>query len=291
MKKCLIITVLVLYNLFTISAEPFLILTDTRDREVVIDTEPNRIISLAPGITETIFSLESEDKLIGRTDYCDYPDTKHITSIGTLWTPSIERIVELNPDLIIASTHFSRELLKKLEQLQLNVVIIDDQKSFEGVFNNILTVATLLNRTDLGQELISNMRERVSKVVERISNKPKPSVYYVISYGESGDYTAGGDTFISDLIELAGGENIAKDNRGWAYSIEKILERDPDLIICSKYGNVISGLKKSSGYSALSAVLNGNIYEIDNNLIDRHGPRLIEGLEKLSEIFHPLEKK
>lgn len=288
MKRFLSLTTVLLLSLTAISADNFLTITDSRDRVITLDNEPQRVISLAPSVTETIFALGAGDKLVGRTDYCNYPkETSSITSIGTLYTPSIEKIVELNPDVIIASTHFKKELLEKFNTLRINVIIVDDQGSIEGLYTNIRKIASIINKAEEAITLIEEMKEKILSVEKRVKGITKPTVYYVIGYGEYGDYTAGGDTFISDLIELAGGINIAKDSKGWAYSVEKVMEKNPDLLICSMYYNTKEGLENANGYSVLPAVKKGNIYTIDNNLIDIQGPRLAEGLEALANILHP----
>ncbi len=268
--------------------EAYLTMVDNRDREVVLEKEPLRIISLAPNVTETIFTLGAQDKLIGRTDYCDFPaEAADIASIGTLLQPSIEKILELNPDIIIASTHFSNELLTKLTELNLTVIVIDEMGSLDGLFQNILDIGLIVNKVQESKGVVFQLETRIAAVKAKLSGLKKPDVYYVISYGEYGDYTAGGDTFISEIIELAGGNNIAKDSIGWSYSLEKIVEKNPDLIICSQYYNTKEGIESSTGYKELPAVKNGNLFTIDNNLVDRQGPRIADGLEALAKIFHP----
>lgn len=262
--------------------------TDSKDREVNIIEEPKRVISLAPSITESLYFLNAEDKLVARTDYCDFPsETKDVDSIGTILTPNIEKIVELNPDLIIASTHFDIETLNKLEEAGLTIIVLVEEGSFEGVYKNIKLLGKILNREDRASQLITSMKKRVESVKSKVKDLEKPVVYYVIGYGEYGEYTAGGDTFISDIIEIAGGENAAKDSKGWSYTLEKIVEKNPDIFICSKYYDSKDGISASIGYKELSAIKNGNIFEIDNNTVDRHGPRVVDGLEAIAKIIHP----
>lgn len=272
----------------TIPANNYLTMVDYRNREVTLEKEPIRIISLAPNVTETIFALGAQDKLLGRTDYCDFPsDAANITSIGTLLQPSIEKIVELNPDLIIASTHFSNELLAKLTEIHLKVIVIDEMDSLDGLYTNILDIGLIVNKAAKSKEVVNNLKTRITELTNKLAEVKKPKIYYVISYGQYGDYTAGGDTFISEVIELAGGNNIAKDSIGWSYSLEKIVEKNPDIIICSKYYGAKEGIESSTGYKELPAVKNRKLFTIDNNLVDRQGPRIADGMEALAKIFHP----
>lgn len=262
--------------------------TDSYNRQVRMDKEPEKVISIAPNITEIIYALARSTKLIGRTEYCDYPEAvKKITSIGTLKDPSIEKIVELKPDLVIASTHFKKEVVQKLEELGIKVVVFYGQESFEGVYDTIGKVGMVLNVEKNAQKLVSEMKMKVRDVLDKVKDKPRPSVYYVVSFGKTGDYTAGKDTFIGQMIEMAGGKNAADDVEGWAYSLEKLVEKKPDILICSKYFNSKQGIENANGYKDLDAVKQGKLFEIDNNLLDRQGARLADGLTGLAKIIHP----
>ncbi len=265
-----------------------LTLIDSMGREITLESEPKRVISVGPNITETIYAIGAEDKLIARTDYCDYPeDVLNKDSIGSLREPNIEKILELNPDLIIASTHFDPEVLKKLEGLNLKVAVLYGEESFEGAYNTIEKTGIFLNKEVNAQKIIEDMKSKVNDVIEAVKDQPKPEIYYVVSYGEGGDYTATGETFISQIIEMAGGKNAADDAQGWKYNIEKLVEKDPDILICPKYFDSKQGIIQANGYKELTAVKEGRLFEIDNNMLDRQGPRIADGLEELAKILHP----
>ncbi|WP_125153145.1 ABC transporter substrate-binding protein [Clostridium rectalis] len=265
-----------------------LTIKDSYNREIKLDKEPERIISLAPNITETIYAIGKDNKLVGRTDFCDYPQkVKEVTSIGGLQDPNIEKIVELKPDIVIASTHFKRDVLKKLEDLGIKVAVLYGAEDFEGAYNTIKSVGKLLNSNKKATETIKNMKNKVDGVIKKVAGKPTPSVYYVVSFGKTGDFTPGKDTFIDKSITMAGGNNSASDAVEWKYSLEKLLEKNPDIVICSKYFNTKDSFKSTNGYKDLSAVKNNKLFEIDNNMLDRQGPRLADGLEALAKIIHP----
>lgn len=266
-----------------------LTITDSYNRTVTIDKKPERIISLAPNITEIISELNGMNRLVGRTDYCDYPENvKSIESVGNLTEPNIEKIAALKPDVVIASTHFKKEVLEKLEQLNIKVVVLYGPESFDGVYDVIKKVGDVIGEPELAERVIVEMKKKVDDVVNKVKEaKEKPKVYYVISYGKFGDYTAGEGTFIDNMIEMAGGINIASDVKGWQYSLERIVKNDPDIIICSKYFETKNGIMNTPGYKDLRAVKEGKLIEIDNNLLDRQGPRLAQGLEELAKIIHP----
>ena len=261
---------------------------DSYNREVTIDKEPTRIVSIAPNITETIFALGKGDKLVGRTEYCDYPkEVSNITSIGSLTEPNIEKIVELKPDVVIASTHFKKDVLTKLEKMNIKVVVLYGPETFDGVYDTISKVAEVINAKSQADKLVLDMKNKVSSINDKVKDKNKPKVYYVVSYGKMGDFTSGGDTFIGNMIEMAGGNNVASDVKGWKYSVEKLVEKNPDIIICSKYFDAKKGIQQTPGYKDLKAVKDGKLIEIDNNLLDRQGPRVVDGLETLAKIIHP----
>jgi iron complex transport system substrate-binding protein len=263
-------------------------LKDSYGREVTLDKEPERVISVAPNITETIFAMGKQDKLVGRTDYCDYPEAvSDIESVGNIDQPGVEKIVELKPDLVIASSIFQKEVLEKLEDLNIKVAVLQGEESFEGAYDVIGKIGILLNSKDEARKIINDMKEKVELVKNSVKELDKPSVYYVIGYGEFGDYTAGRDTFIAHIIEMAGGINVADDVDGWKYNIESLLEKDPDMLICSRYFDSKQGIMNTAGYKELTAVKNGRVFEIDNNMLDRQGPRLADGLVDMAKIIQP----
>ncbi len=263
-------------------------ITDSFNRTITLDKPAARIVSVAPSIAETVFALGKGDLLVGRTDYCDYPaEAVSVQSIGSLMEPNIEKIAELNPDIVIASTHFKKETLGKLENLSIKVLILKEDKSFDGVYTTINDIAKITGAEKEGQTLIAKMKKTVKDVEQAVKGKKRPKVYYVIGFGEHGDYTAGGNTFIGQMITMAGGTNIAAAVKGWAFSLEKIIEADPDMIICSKYWNTKKNFVKANGYRELRAVKENKVFEIDNNMLDRQGPRLADGLKALAEIIHP----
>jgi len=261
---------------------------DSKEKEIVIQAEPTKVVSLAPSITELIYALGKGNALIGRTDYCDYPEeVKKVESIGSLRNPNIEKIIELKPDVLIASTHFKDDVAKKLEDLGIKVVVLYNAEDFNGAYDVINSLGELFNTKAEAQELISSMKEKVAAVEGKVKGKETPKVYYVVGFGKNGDYTATGDTFIGEMLLMAGGDNIAKDATDWKYSLEKIIENDPEYIIISKNFDMKTQFEQTAGYNELSAVKNNKVIEIDDNLLNRQGPRLAEGVEAIAKILHP----
>ncbi len=263
---------------------------DAFNREVALDKEPARVVSVAPELTEIVFALGKGDKLVGRTDYCDYPaEASKVASVGQITEPNVEKIVELKPDVVIASDLTKKETVEKLAQLNIKVVIISGIKSFDGVYDNIKKAGSILNAKAEADKLVADMKTKVENVKEKVKSASKPTVYYVVSYGPSGDWTAGKNSFTSSIIEMAGGTNAAADvqEEYSAYSIEKLVEKNPDILICSKFFDTKKGIEDAPGYKDLKAVKEGKLLEIDNNLLDRQVPRIADGLEAVAKLIHP----
>ena len=262
-------------------------LLDSYNRSVIIPNKPSRIISAAPSITEIIFAIGQGSKLVGRTDYCKFPAAvSKIPSIGGLEDPSIETIVNINPDLMIASSHFKKETVEQLDQLKVPIVIEKEDASFDGVFRMINRIGEILNAKPKADSVIFSMKSKIVLVGLKVKSvKIKPSVYVVIGFGKTGDYTAGGNTFISEMIGMSGGENIAKSITGWAFSLEKLIQLDPDIILIRKGDKEL--FCATDNYKMLKAVKNNRVVEIDNDLLELPGPRLADGLVMLLGIIHP----
>ncbi len=261
---------------------------DNSGMSVVIDKEPERIVSLSPVTTEIIAAVDGLDKLVGRTSYCDYPnEVEKIAEIGDLITVNIEKIIELEPDLVIGSAYLDQGVRDQLESADITVVTIYTEDSFEGAYKDIETIGKILSKSKEAEKVITEMKNKVENIKEKVAKaKTAPSVYFVVGFGAGGEFTATGDTFIHQMIELAGGKNIAYDGLQWSFSLEKIVERNPELVI---YSSVLdkNELKVTNGFKDLDSVKKGDIFAIEANLIERTGPRLAEGLEELAKLIHP----
>ena len=254
---------------------------DAYGNEVTIEAEPETIVSVSPALTEIIYALGAEDKLVGRTDYCDYPEeVLDIQSVGAIDNPDVELIASLEPDVVLASSIFSEESYNAITELGIPVVIVRDETSLEGMFDVISDVADVIGCHDDGVALVDELSAELDEIR---ANAPATdvTVYYCMSYGEYGDYTAGGDTFIGDIIESAGAVNIAEDVSGWSFSAEALVEADPDYIIIDPWS--YDGFIATEPYSSLTAVQEGNIIVIDPNLLNRQGPRNLEAVELIRE--------
>lgn len=291
-KKGLLIVLLSLSILALTAAMPepeghYRTFEDSYGRIVNLPESIDRIVSLAPSVTETLYALGLGDKIVGVTEYCNYPAAAlSVPKIGDLIDPSVEVIYDLQPDLVIASTHNTRETVDMLGNLGVRTIVITNEDTIAGVLLSIADIARATGREDEGRDLIADLLIRIEAVKQAVAGRTPPRVYYVISYGEYGDFTAGSDTFINELIETAGGENVVK-SKGWSYSIEQLIIDDPDMLICPDYEGFSENLLSTSGYNLLSAVKTNSIYKINNDVVDRQGPRIAEAVERLARILHP----
>lgn len=260
---------------------------DSQNRPITLNDVPKRVISLAPTVTEIIFALGMEGTLVGRTDWCNYPEAVFsYESVGDMDVPSVEKIVSLKPDVVFMSEMTTREIAEQLQSAGITYFVVKNEESFEGAYQSIKMVADVLKKSEEAQVIINGMKEKVSFITDTIKDAPKPKVYYVMGFGEWGDFTAGKGTFISEIIRMAGGINVADDTEGWSYSLEKIVEHDPDILLCSMYSPP-DQLKDATGYKALNAVKNDKMYVINDDMLQRLGPRLPDALYDVAKALHP----
>jgi len=261
--------------------------TDSMDRVTEFDKIPETVVSLSPTLTEIVYALDMGSKLVGRTDWCDYPEqVVDKPSVGQMDIPNLEAIVALNPDVVIVSSITKKETVTKLEEAGIKCVVIDEDTTFDGVYQNIILAGQLLGANDTANNLVGTMKADVADIVTKLDGVKPTTTYYIMGYGEYGDFTAGAGTFISDMIKLAGGINVADDTTDWSYSVEKLVKHNPDVLICSMWAPV-EGLKTTAGYMDLTAVKEDKVYVIDDNLMQRMGPRITKGLYEIAKALHP----
>ncbi len=265
-------------------------LIDDAGREIEVQEEPEKIISLAPSNTEILFALGVGDKVVGVTDFCDYPEeAKSKDKVGGFSDPNIEKIIELKPDLVLA-TGMHGEVLKQLEDVNI-VVFVIDSKNIKDVIESIETVGKLTGQIDVSKNLIADMNEKIDGVkakVANLSDGQRPLVYYEV--WNDPIMTVGPGTLIYEIIEMAGGKNIAADSKEEypQLSVEVLIEKDPQIIIASKGSMGEPGaVKERKGWENISAVQDEKVYVVDENLLVRAGPRIIDGLMEVAKILHP----
>ncbi len=249
------------------------------------------IVSLAPNATETLYALGAGDLLVGRTDYCTYPqEALELPSIGTLYSPSLEKLVSLQPDLAISTAFVSDELLQALSKAGIEVMALDLQETFAETYTLIREIAQKVDKVKEGELIILTMQNQVRDVVEKARTMEKKRVYFMVDFG-SFDGTATGDTYISEMLGMVGSINIAQDATRWTYSKELLVANDPDLIVMtSRWGQTeeetLQEFIKTKPYSDLRATKEGNLVFVDSDMISRQGPRSAMALELLAQAIH-----
>ena len=264
--------------------------------EVKAESDDLRIISLAPNVTEIIYALGAVDQLVGRTDYCNYPEQAlAITSIGTLWEPNLETILSLNADIAIASSIVDPSFIDSINKAGVTAYQFYEEESLEGTYALIMNVAIAIGRKDKGTEIVDSLKKRIDAVSAKTVTIPadqKKSTMYIISYGDWGDYAATGETYLNDVIEAAGGINAAKEGQYWSISKELLLAQDPDVILLGAYSYTdsayeIANFSSLEPYSQLTASKTGNVLTINGDAAERQGVRTADTVEEIARILYP----
>jgi len=268
-------------------------LTDGLGRSVVLDEAAQRVVSLAPSNTEILFAVGAGDRVVGRDEFSDYPaEAASIESVGgSMGEYSVEAIVALKPDLVLAAEINSPELVKQLEDLGLTVYYLANPKTIEEMYVNLEIVAQLTGEDST--KLTDSLKARVAAVDEKIMPlSARPSVFYEIDATDPAKpYTYGPGTFGDLLITRAGGFNIGSEltDSYPQISLEQIVVSNPMVILLgdSMWGVTPESVVARPGWETIEAVKFNRIFPIDDNLISRPGPRLVDGLEQLAKLLHP----
>lgn len=271
-------------------------ITDAAGRSVTVAGEPQGIVTLAPSATEILFALDLGDRLLAVDDFSDYPpEAKALPKIGGMnGTYNFEQIVALKPDLVLASGITAPEAIAKLEELNLTVVVVGTaDTTFESVQNDIELIGEITGRADQAEALTAAMRQKIEAlrlIVAKAESRPR--VYWELdSTDPSKPYTVGPGNFVHELIVEAGGTNIFADASSPfpQVSAEQIVAANPEVIVLASaaYGTTIESVARRPGWQAIVAVEQGRIEPIDDNLVSRPGPRIVDGLEAAARIIHP----
>lgn len=269
--------------------------TDGLGRQVTLEGGvASRIVSLAPSNTEILFAIGAGDQVVGRDTLSDFPEeASKVTDIGSTFEAlNTELIVSLKPDLVLAAEINTPEQVKQLEDLGLTVYYLNNPKTLEGMYENLELVAQMTGHQQEVPTLIKSLKERVAAVDEKIAPiSSRPGVFYELDGTDPAKpYTAGKGTFITQLIERAGGHNIAADLEGYPQlSLEQVVAADPAFIILgdARYGVSPESIAERPGWENLSAVKNGKVFPFNDDLVSRPGPRLVDALEELAKLMRP----
>jgi len=262
---------------------------DEAGRQVQLPSRIDRIVSLAPNLTEIVYGIGAGDRLVGDTEYCDFPAAaKNVAKIGDTMHPSIERIIALKPQLVLVSTASQLEAFTKQLDEQKIAVYVTNPRSLDEIFQSIEGLGDLFDRHEQAARLVADLRQR-ARAVESAMQRVNPiKVFYQVS-GEP-LYTIGRESYLTDLVRRAGGVSVTADVPGAfpRFSDEAALAARPEAIILPTGGSM--GSANSTVAAPLRnspAVLNNRICKINDDYLARPGPRLVDGLEEMARALHP----
>ncbi len=262
--------------------------TDSIGRRVEIPRHPMRIISLAPNITEILYHLGAQDRMIGNTTQCNWPEAaKHKPKIGDLLNPNYEVILAAKPDLVIASTAGNdQNAVMKLSNLGLPVYVAA-ARNVDSIFLTIENIGEITDRADQGVQLVTQMKKRLQTVREKLAGLPPVRAFFITWFDPL--LAPGKNTFENDVLQLAGAVSITADIPQYypRYSLEQLLIKNPDAILTVPHsGDPIPDLNKTAGWKDLRAVKEKRVYFLGEYL-QHPSPLFVEGVEELAHQLHP----
>ena len=264
---------------------------DDLGRKVEITPSPKRIVSLAPGITEVLYGLGLDGEIAGVTIYCNYPEAALLKpKIGGFTNISVEKILSLNPDLIIGTADGNRkETVMRLESLGMPVYVTNP-KTLDEILEMVLAIGRITGKEREAKKLTLDLKNRVKNLSSLVNGRRKKSVFFQV--GGEPIITVGRDTVHNQLITLAGGVNIAGGEKTLypRYSVEEVVAGQPEVIILTsmKYEADVSTIwNKWKKWPHIPAVRDNRLHIIDTDLIDRSSPRIVDGLAEMVKIIHP----
>lgn len=267
-----------------------LTIADSVGREVEIGEEPQRIASMAPSITEALFEVGAGDRVVGVTSADDYPpQVEEIEEVGSFGGPSVEAVVAQEVDLLMLSfdSTTAEEADTLEEQTGASVVVVNPTTVDEAI-DTVGTVGQITGNAEEAEGIEEDLRAELEEISAAVEGREAPSVFYEVF--DEPLQTAGGGSFIGDAITLAGGENIAAEagEDYPQYSVEQLLNQDPEYyLLGGSTGVTPEDVEARENFGSLAAVEEGNVVVIDDELVSRPGPRIVEGIREMAEVLHP----
>ena len=269
-------------------------LNDALDHKVTLEEQPKHIVSLIPSNTEILFELGLDEEIVGVSDFDNYPkEAADKEKIGGMEF-NVEKIVGLNPDLVLAHESTAKSAEEGLEQLRnagVNVFIVQDAKSFEEVYATIESIGTLVGKKEQAETVISEMKSDLETIKEKAKEVSEKKKVYVEVSPSPDIYSTGKNTFIDQMLSLVNAENVMSDQEGWVQvNQEAVISANPDVIITT-YGYYSENPKEQvmgrDGWQDVNAVKDGNVHDVHSDLVTRTGPRLVEGVEEIAKSIYP----
>jgi iron complex transport system substrate-binding protein len=264
------------------------IVTDETGRTVTVPDHPHRIICLVPSITDAVFAIGAGDDVVAVSDYVKYPaEAMKKPSVGSISNPSMETILSLHPDLVLGMPHQNQqEVLSQLQRFNIPLFIVDPH-GIAGILHSVITLGQAIGHEPQANALASQLDHRIAAVRMRVKGLPVVNVFMPVSYDPA--ITIGKGSFITEIIEAAGGHSITSDiTQEWPHiSMEAVIDRAPQALLMLRGGTVtISALKDRPGWNVLPAVKAQRVYYVDKR-VDFPSPVAIDALEDLAKQLHP----
>ncbi|WP_296256725.1 helical backbone metal receptor [uncultured Ezakiella sp.] len=247
----------------------------------------SKIVSIAPSVTETLFEIGAGDIVLGRSDYCNFPkEAEKVTSVGSMTEPDVEKLISLKPTCVIAQTHYKEEVLTKLQKAGIKVFAMDTPKSMEETYKSIETIGLITGKNTEARALVATMKAKLQSVERYTKKLSAPTAYIVVGTGQYGEYTHGKDSFMDDILRIAGLTNGPRDAEGFSYTLEKLIALNPHYMLVPAFA--LDQVKTDKVYKGLSAVNEGRVIEINADVFSRPSARVVdEGVKALLKIAHP----
>ena len=277
--------------------EPAVQVTDMTGREITLDEPATRIVALSAADCEVLYALGAGDLLVGRGEYCDYPEeVLEIPSVQSGYDTNIEEIIALEPQVLLMSTMAQTdEQVAALEAAGIKVVVSDAQ-NIEGVYESLTIIGELTGHDKEAQDIIKNMKDTFADLAKKAEGKEAGTVYFEVSPLEYGLWAAGNGTFMNEIANMVGLKNIFEDVEQWGeVSEEQVIERNPDYIvtITMYFGEgptPVEEILARPGWENITAVKNGAVLNLQNNELSRPVPRLTEGAQMLYDMVYGAEE-
>lgn len=268
--------------------------TDDAGRELTLDAEPEQVVSLAPSNTEIVCALGACDRLVGVTDFDDFPaEVADVPKVVVGAQVDVEAVVAAEPDLVLAAGNelTPTAVIEQLTELGLPVLTLYPE-SIDEVLADIELVGVALDRRDEAVAVVDDIEARVDAVVASVDGLDRPRTFYEVSVFEGVIYTAGEDSFLASLIETAGGEPITGDALSTSIELEDLVAADPEIIVLgdATYDPTVTAASVAArpGWGGMTAVSEGRVVPFPDDVVaTRPGPRIVEGVEALADVIHP----
>lgn len=259
--------------------------TDAYNRQVSLEKEPARIVSLSPAITEMMYHIGAQEKLVGVSDFCDYPEAaKKLPHLGGMQNINMEALLATHPDVVLIGSIVSKKDVAAIEQLKIPVITLKEESKLEGLADMMIVLGKITNHEEQAEVAAADWRSRIQRLKEtaKANDGKQKSVYYVVGFGDAGDFTAPKTSHIHEIIELAGCRNVGEHLTGWNVSREYLFQTNPDIILVRKED--CDAFRTRKPYTMLKAVQNNQVYPIESGWIDGVSLRNLDAVEMLSQL-------